>query len=133
MNVERGRFLGWWARYYQKLALLAQDNLADHRRDHRRWGAMGAADLRQGREDFFVVARQIFCSGGRFAASGRGGIGGREERKNAAEGGRRARDFKRGCSKMAENSHFWTKKNSYRQERKKYGIICGVVRRNRAG
>ena len=25
------------------------------------------------------------------------------------------------------------KKNSYRQERKKYGIICGVVRRSRAG
>ena len=40
----------------------------------------------------------------------RGGFGGRGERKNAAEGGRRARDFKRGCSKMAENSHFWTKK-----------------------
>ena len=85
MNVERGRFLGWWARYYQKLALLAQDNLAEHRRDHRRWGAMGAADLRQGREDFFVVARRIW---------------GRGERENAAEGGRRARDFKRGCSKM---------------------------------
>ena len=31
-----------------------------------------AAVLRQGREDFFLGARRIFCSGGRFAASGRG-------------------------------------------------------------
>ena len=44
---------------------------------------------------------------------GRGGFGEREERENAAEGGRRARDFKRGCSKNAENNDFYTKKKKY--------------------
>ena len=39
-----------------------------------------------------------FKTGDKFC-KGRGGFGGREERENAAEGGRRARDFKRVCSK----------------------------------
>ena len=56
---------------YQKLALLAQDNLAEHSSAINTRGN-AAAVLRQGREDFFLGARRIFCSGGRFAASGRG-------------------------------------------------------------